>query len=52
MAPNAHSRRNNNRAWSDKILAEIPDRRNSARFWEDGLNTGVRVLGMFLGLEP
>lgn len=33
--------------WPDKILAQIPDRRNrNAKFWEDGLNTGVRVLGM------
>lgn len=50
MAPNLSRRGNISNNWSDKILAEIPDRPNSSRFWEEGLNTGVRVLRMFL--EP
>lgn len=46
MSPNAHVPGANGLDWPDKILAQIPDRRNHGKFWEDGLNTGVRVLGM------
>ncbi|BCR87280.1 putative UDP-glucose,sterol transferase [Aspergillus chevalieri] len=44
MPPNAPVPGANGLDWPDKILAQIPDRRNHAKFWEDGLNTGVRVL--------
>lgn len=48
MASRASGRATASNAWTDKILAELPDRRNHAKFWENGLNTGVRVLGMSL----
>lgn len=51
MAPNLSRRGNISNNWSDKILAELPDRPNNSRFWEDGLNTGVRVLRTFLKPE-
>lgn len=46
MASRASGRTTDSNAWTDKILAELPDRRNHSKFWENGLNTGVRVLGM------
>lgn len=46
MSPHASVPGVNGLDWPHKILAQIPDRRNRAKFWEDGLNTGVRVLGM------
>lgn len=51
MASRAPSRATDSHAWTDKILAELPDHRNNAKFWENGLNTGVRVLGMSLRRE-
>lgn len=51
MESRAPGRATDSNAWTDKILAELPDRRNHARFWENGLNTGVRVLGMSLRRE-
>lgn len=44
--PSNAPRANTGAAWNDKILAQIPDRRNHAKFWQEGLNTGVRVLGI------
>ena len=46
MPSNAPTRDVNSATWHDKILAQIPDRRNNAKFWERGLDTGVHVLGM------
>lgn len=48
MSRNASVPGANSLDWPDKILAQVPDRRNHAKFWEDGLDTGVRVLGMNL----
>lgn len=46
MPSNAPTRDVNSATWHDKILAQIPDRRDNAKFWERGLDTGVHVLGM------
>lgn len=46
MSPHAPVPGVNGLNWPHSILAQIPDRRNHAKFWEHGPNMGVRVLGM------